>query len=177
MEGRKKVKIETPGIILRFKGLFYDWLFICAYLILLLIMTLAVYLFIFKGIPEFTSYQSQLIATLTSVFPIIIIFSIMEGTEHFASWGKRKAHLKVIYKVNPIKGSVIRNTFKFLPWQFGHMSTINGLYNDFDTPYSVIFLSLSMTISIVYLFMAFKSKDNRHLADIFAGSTVIKSYK
>lgn len=50
----------------------------------------------------------------------------MEGSKDFASWGKRKARLKIIYKGTPIKGSTIRNTLKFLQWQFGHMSTING---------------------------------------------------
>lgn len=82
----------------------------------------------------------HLIATLTSVIPLIIIFSIIEGSKNFASWGKRKANLCIIYKGNPVKGSILRNTLKFLPWQFGHMSTINGIYNDFDTPFSIIFL-------------------------------------
>jgi hypothetical protein len=100
----------------------------------------------------------------------------MDGSKNFASWGKRKANLRVIYKGNPIKGSIIRNTLKFLPWQFGHMSTINGIYNDFNinTPFSMIFLSLSMILSIVYILMVLISKDNRHLADILAGSAVIK---
>lgn len=132
MKFKNKRNIETPGIIHRSKEVFFDWLFISAYLILLLIITLTIYLLIFKGIPQFTNYQSQLIVTLTSVIPITIIFSIMEGTKNCASWGKRKANLSVIYKGNPIKGSIIRNTLKFLPWQFGHMSTINGIYNDFD---------------------------------------------
>lgn len=177
MEFENKENIEASGIMLRSKGIFFDWLFISAYLILLLIITLAIYLLIFNDIPEFTNYQSQLIATLTSVVPIIIIFSIMEGSKKFASWGKRKTHLTVIYKGNPMKGSILRNTLKFLPWQFGHMSTINGIYNDFDTPFSMIFLSLSMTLSIVYILMVFISKNNRHLADILAGSTVVKNYK
>ncbi len=55
------------------------------------------------------------------------------------------------------------------------MSTINGIYNDFDTPFSIIFLSLSMALSIVYILMVCIRKDNRHLADIIAGSIVIKS--
>ena len=177
MEYRNKENIQASGIMLRFKGLFFDWLFVCAYLILLLIITLAIYLLIFNDVPEFTNYQSQLIATLTSVVPIIIIFSIMEGSKNFASWGKRKANLRVIYKGNPIKGSIIRNTFKFLPWQFGHMSTINGIYNDFDTSFSIIFLLLSIALSVIYILMVFISKDNRHLADILAGSTVVKNYK
>ena len=81
----------------------------------------------------------------------------------------------VIYKDMPMKRSIIRNIIKFLPWQFGHMSTINGIYNDFDTPFSMIFFALSMILSIIYILMAFIRNDNRHLADILAGSKVIKS--
>ena len=140
-------------------------------------VTLVFYFLVFKGIPEFTNFQSQVIATFTSVVPLIAIFSIMEGTKNFASWGKRKAKLKIIYKGKPIKGSIIRNTIKFLPWQFGHLSTINGIYNEFDTLYSMIFLVLSITLSIIYILMAFLRKDNRHIPDLLAGSRVVKNRK
>ena len=108
MKFENKKNIKAPGMLLRSKELFFDWLFICAYLILLLIIALAFYLLIFNSIPKFTNYQSQLIATLTSVVPIIIIFSIMEGTKNFFM-GKKRTNLYVIYKGNPIKGSIIRN--------------------------------------------------------------------
>ena len=71
------------------------------------------------------------------------------------------------------KEVLLEITLKFLPWQFGHMGTINGIYHDFDTPFSIIFLSLSMTLPIVYILAVFLNKDNRHLADILAGSTVV----
>ncbi|GAA0757256.1 hypothetical protein GCM10008907_19700 [Clostridium sartagoforme] len=60
MEYRCKESMEAPGIMLRVKELFFDWLFICAYLVLLLIITIAIYFLIFNGIPEFTNYQLQL---------------------------------------------------------------------------------------------------------------------
>ncbi len=167
---------ESPGILLRSKSLFFDWLFICAYLLFLLIITIAFYFLVFGGILEFTNFQSQLIATLTSVVPLIIIISFMEGTKKFASWGKRKARLKVVYKDKPMKRSLIRNILKFLPWQFGHMSTINGIYNGFDTSFSIIFFTLSISLAIIYILMAFIRKDNRHLADILSGSKVVKDY-
>jgi RDD family len=169
-----KKNYEAPGILLRIKALFFDWLFICAYLVILFIISLTFYFLVLNGIPVFTNFQSQLIATLTSVVPIIIIFSLMEGSGVNASWGKRKANLKVAYKNMPMKGSIIRNTLKFLPWQFGHTSTINGIYNGFDTPFSMIFFSLSMTLTIIYILMAFKREDNKHLADFIAGSRVVK---
>ena len=52
---------ETPGALLRFKALFFDWLFICVYLLLLFIITIAFYFLVLNGILEFTNYQSQII--------------------------------------------------------------------------------------------------------------------
>ncbi|WP_218121436.1 hypothetical protein [Alkalibacterium thalassium] len=69
---------------------------------------------------------------------------------------------------------MIRNTLKFLPWQFGHMSTIYGIYYGFDSLFPVIYLMLSIGLAGKYIVMAFTRKDGRHLADLIAGSMVVK---
>src|SRR5690554_7959682 len=114
-------KERFSELIFRLKALFFDWLFICTYLIVLLIITLIFYYLGLGNIPKFSSTQVQIIATLTSIIPIIIIFSLMEGSQSFSSFGKRIIKLKVTYSKNPLIGSLIRNTLKFLPWQFGHI--------------------------------------------------------
>jgi len=157
------------------KALFYDWLLICLYLILLFIATAALYFFVLDGAPAFTNVQAQLVACITSVIPIVFLFSILEGRKPFASWGKTKANLHVIYRGKPMTGSIIRNTLKFLPWQFGHMSAINGVYRGFDTPFSMMFLTLSMTLLALYVLMALLRSDGRHLADLASGSRVVKN--
>ena len=177
MEFDQRQANEAPGVLLRFKALILDWLFICAYLLFLFVITISFYFWVLHEIPEFTNLQSQLIATILSVVPIMIVFSMMEGSSNFASWGKKKANLKVIYKCMPMKSSIIRNILKFLPWQFGHMSTINGIYNGFDTLFSLIFFTLSVIFTIIYVLMAFARKDNRHLADLLTGSKVVKNVK
>lgn len=160
--------------ILRFKALLFDWLLISAYLVVLSIVALVVYQIVFAGIPEFSALQTQLIATFASVVPIILIFSIMEGTKDFASWGKKKVNLRVVYKANPLWGSMIRNTLKFLPWQLGHMSTINGIYNGFNTPFSIVYLSLSIGLAAVYILSVFIRSDQRHPADLLAKSMIVR---
>ncbi|TVT27651.1 RDD family protein [Salinicoccus cyprini] len=166
---------EVPGIKLRFKALFFDWLFILVCLVVVAILNFIITFFILDGIPQYTSVQAQLIATFCSVVPIILIFSYMEGRAPYASFGKRRTGLKVVYRGNPVAGSLIRNTMKFLPWQFGHMSTISGIYNGFDTPFYITFYALSMILVIVYIGMVFVRKDHRHPGDILAGSTVVKA--
>jgi len=163
----------NSGVVLRFKALFFDWLFICAYLAALLVVASVFYFLVLDGVPEFTPLQTQLIAALTSTLPVTIIFSILEGRGEFASWGKGKVNLEVSYIGKPIQGAIMRNIFKFLPWQFGHMSTINGMYNGFETPFSIVFLVLSMVLPILLVMMVVIRKDNRHLGDILAGSRVV----
>lgn len=168
---------EVPGIVLRLKSLFFDWLFILACLAIVAVLNIILILLILEGMPEYTSVQSQLIATFFSVVPVIIIFSVMEGSAPYASFGKRRTGLTVAYRGNALMGSLVRNTMKFLPWQFGHMSTISGIYNGFDTPFYIIFYALSMMLVIMYILMAMVRNDHRHLGDILAGSTVVKSRK
>lgn len=156
----------------RLVALFLDWLFISAYLLLLLGAALSFYWLFIEESMHFTCLQTQLIATVTSVIPIILIFAYWEGQGKFSSWGKRKTNLTVLYSGNPVRGSIVRNVCKFLPWQFGHMSTINGIFNGFQTAFSLVFFVLSMLLAAVYIGMVFLRQDGRHLADIIAGSKV-----
>ena len=73
------IKEENDIKILdRLKELVIDWLVISAYLMILAIISVSFYMIVFKEIPKTTEIQSQLIATITSVIPIIIIFSILD---------------------------------------------------------------------------------------------------
>ena len=169
-----KIKLAVSDTRQRIRELFLDWLFICAYLMVLFIIFMVVYLVFLGDIPEFTQIESQLVSLFTTVLPISIIFSIREGSAPYASWGKRRTSLAVSYSSSPVKRSMIRNTLKLLPWQFGHMSTIYGIYYGFDSLFPVIYLMLSIGLAGTYIVMAFTRKDGRHLADLIAGSKVVK---
>ena len=82
-------------IVDRIKELVIDWLVICVYLIILAIISVSFYMIVFKGIPKVTELQSQLIATITSVIPIIIIFSILDFKKR--KYWKTKGGLKDIF--------------------------------------------------------------------------------
>ena len=149
-------------IVDRIKELVIDWLVICIYLIMLAIISVSFYMIVFKGIPKTTELQSQLIATITSVIPIIIIFS---------SIGKQKVGLKLYFKKREFKYSVIRNIIKFLPWQIGHMATIHGIYTEFDT-LSIVLQIIALTLLVTMFLMGILRKDKRHLGDILVGTQV-----
>lgn len=99
-------------IKIRLKSLFWDYLFICLYILLLLVVMMSFYLLILKRIPLYTEFQAQMLATFTTVVPLIILFSVMEGRKPFGSFGKRKVGLRVTYTGDPLIGSIIRNLLK-----------------------------------------------------------------
>ena len=163
-------EVNNIRIVDRIKELVIDWLVICIYLIILAIISVSFYMIVFKGIPKTTEVQSQLIATITSVIPIIIIFSILDFRR--GSIGKQKVGLKLYFKKRGFKYSVIRNVLKFLPWQIGHMATIHGVYAGFDSIITIILQIISLTLLVIMFLMGILRKDKRHLGDIVAGTQV-----
>lgn len=147
-----------------------DYLVIIAYLVILLIVNLGIIFFIFKGTPEYTEAQVQLIATFTSVVPIIIIFSYLDYFTK-GSIGKRVSGLKLTYTNHRFSSSLLRNIIKFLPWQLGHAGVIHGMYSDFDMT-AIIIANSGTFLGLVLLFMGLFRNDKRHLADFIAGTKV-----
>ncbi len=153
----------------RAKELLIDYLVIVGYLLVLLAVTLSFYLLVLKKIPDVNEWQSQLIATFTSVLPIILLFSFWDY--HRGSLGKQKAGLKLSYTKKTFSASLIRNTIKFLPWQLGHISTIHGMYTEFDW-LAILLTIVSTGLALVLLVMGILRKDKRHLGDLLAGTQV-----
>lgn len=153
----------------RIKELIIDYICIIVYLLALLGVSMGFFLGIFREIPNFSELQSQLIATFSSVIPVVIFFSIWDYTN--GSIGKRKAWLKLCYKHKSFKASMTRNIVKFLPWQLAHIGVIHGMYTDFDLV-AIIFTNTSMGLAIIMLVMGLVRKDKRHLGDLIAGTQV-----
>ena len=82
-----------------------------------------------------------------------------------------KAGLNLIYKKKTVKASLIRNTIKFSPWQLGHMSTIHGVYSNFDL-LSIILSFLAILFAVLLMAMTIFRKDKRHLGDLLAQTQV-----
>ncbi len=151
--------------------LLVDYLIIIVYLVLLLIVNLGIILFIFKGVPKYTEIQAQLIATFTSVIPIILIFSYLDYFKN-GSIGKRVSGLKLTYTNQRFSSSLLRNIIKFLPWQLGHVGVIHGIYNDFDIT-AIMIANSGTFLGLVLLFMGLFRKDKRHLGDLIAGTKIV----
>lgn len=158
----------------RLLALVIDWLTICGYLIVLALVMFCIYLFVLDGIPEMTALQSQLIATLTTVVPVIAWFTVKEAQIPYAALGKREMELTVKYRGNPWTGALIRNIFKFLPWQLGHMSVIDGMYNGWESPLTMTIYLLSIFLALTYVMQVVITPSRRHLPDLLAGARVVR---
>lgn len=163
-------KINIPFRV-RLKELLVDYLVILAYLLLLLIVNLGIIYFIFDRIPEYTEMQTHLIATFTSVIPIILLFSYLDYSKN-GSVGKRISRLKLIYKRRRFSSSLTRNIIKFLPWQLGHMGVIHGMYSDFSIT-AIIIMNSGTLFGLILLFMGLFRKDKQHMGDLIAGTKVV----
>ena len=148
----------------------FDYLFILAYLVFLFIVSMLIYIIFFNGVPEFTEIQSQWLVFLTSVLPIILLFTYLDYAKN-GSFGKLKAGLELVYQKKTVQASLIRNIIKFLPWQLGHMATIHGSYSNFDV-LSIILSQSATLFAVLLLTMTIFRKDKRHLGDLLAHTQV-----
>ena len=166
----KMLAINPIPLKKRIKEFLFDYLFILAYLVFLLLGSMLIYMIFFNGVPEFTEIQSQWIVFFTSVLPITLLFTFLDY-KNDGSFGKAKAGLELVYQKKTVQASLIRNIVKFLPWQLGHMGTIHGFYSDFDM--LSIILSISATLlAVLLLAMTMFRKDKRHLGDLLAHTQV-----
>jgi hypothetical protein len=153
----------------RIKELCIDWLVISAYLLCLFAVSMACYFMMLGGIPAFSEFHSQLIATFASVLVVVALFTYLDFKG--GSIGKRTAGLEIYFAHRSFSRSLVRNGIKFLPWQIGHMAVIHGVYTEFDTM-SIVLSLISCILLVIMFLMGTMRRDRRHLGDMLAGTQV-----
>lgn len=153
----------------RIKELLIDYLVILIYLLILFGVSMVVFFGVLGHVPTFSELQSQLIAAFASVLPIILIFAVLDYKK--GSIGKKKAKLTLYFRHRSLAASLLRNVFKFLPWQLAHTGVIHGMYTNFDLS-AFVFIYGSMILALIMLLMGLIRKDKRHLGDFIAGTQV-----
>ena len=153
----------------RIKELCIDWLVISAYLLCLFAVSMACSFMMLGGIPAFSEFHSQLIATFASVLVVVALFTYLDFKG--GSIGKRTAGLEIYFAHRSFSRSLVRNGIKFLPWQIGHMAVIHGVYTEFDTM-SIVLSLISCILLVIMFLMGTMRRDRRHLGDMLAGTQV-----
>jgi len=119
--------VEYAGFLKRLKAFAFDTLIICSYIIMLTVATLAIIKIAeFMGLslrwPE-NPILADLMAFVTLILPIILYFTLQESSPKQATWGKRKAGIRVVNASSEMltrMQAFLRSLVKFLPWQIAH---------------------------------------------------------
>ena len=126
--------------------------------------------------------RADLIAFMTTVFPVSVYFAWQESSVRQASWGKSKRGLIVESKQGQRVSFFLalgRSLCKLLPWQIAHTSLFNipGWPTNPSAPPSWVMVGLSLVWIIVgvYALSILISKEKLALYDRLLGIRVVSS--
>lgn len=169
----------------RLIALFIDFFVIVLYALCLLGLTLALYHFLFGGIPDVLNTLgvngAHLLGFLTLTLPAGLYFFFSETSHYHGSIGKRIVKIKVTTENGgypPKKRIALRTAVKLLPWEFAHTFIYWVVYyssNDISTPlWVMIGLYAANILPWVYVLIVFVRKDHRGPHDLIAKTLVTK---
>jgi uncharacterized RDD family membrane protein YckC len=172
--------IQSAGFAKRLKAFAFDYLIICGYIIMLTVATLAVIKIAgLMGLslrwPE-NPLLADLMAFVTLILPVILYFALQESSPKQATWGKRKAGIRVVNTNGETltrTQAFVRSLVKFLPWQIAHTCLFQGLAATVLPPAVIVGYILVYLLAGIYIASALISKKHRTPYDWVAGSYVI----
>ena len=125
-------------------------------------------------------WVTELIAFSTTVLPVILYFALQEGGAAQATWGKRRAGIRVTVVTNrPItyRQTFVRAIIKFAPWQLAHTSLIHipGLPFAIEAvgTLSIVGLVVAQGLVLLYILCLFLSPTRRAPYDWGAATVVV----
>ena len=174
---------QFAGLKQRLKAFLYDYIFVAAYILLLVVVGGSVYR-VFGPLDEIspmftTAFSRDAMAFLILIFPVMLYFAYRESAPSTKSWGKYKAGIQVV-KVNGNKitfwQALLRSFVKFLPWQIAHTCIFQiQVVEPRSTAYQMTLVGFGLVYLLVgiYLVSAIVSKQNRTPYDFISGTYVI----
>jgi uncharacterized RDD family membrane protein YckC len=123
------LEANYAGFRVRLKAIAFDFLLVAGYILLLFGVSIAfTRVMNTLGTPVLwpeNPVLGDLIAFLTLVLPVILYFTLQEGSSKRSTWGKRRAGLLVVDDHGSKLSfwwAFLRSFLKFLPWQIAHTS-------------------------------------------------------
>ena len=115
-------------------------------------------------------------AFLLTVLPVWVYLTTTESGREQASWGKRRAGLRVSSATGTDIGRrrvAVRNAVKLLPWQLAHLA-VARIITGADEPVTIWSMyTLSLLLPVVSISMAWRDPLARALHDRVASTRVI----
>ena len=120
-------------------------------------------------------WAMDLFAFLVLILPVILYFSLQEGSRRQATWGKRRVGIKVVNAQGQrLSGrqALIRSAIKFSPWQLAH-TCIFQIWFGQTSPWLIIGALLAQGLVVIYVVSILVSKEHRAPYDWLSGAYVI----
>lgn len=118
--------------------------------------------------------RGQFIGFFTLTLPVILYFILFEAGGRHATVGKRIMKIEVTGERLTVGKIILRNSVKFLPWEFAHAGIlwINYIHTP-ETPLWIWFLLIAPQLVVAsYIMTAIATKGSRSLYDMIAGTRV-----
>lgn len=173
------MEIDRPfaGLTLRLPAIALDFLVIAAYAAILAAVSLL--------LDRLTGFAQRLnsalavdvLAFLMLILPVILYFSLQEGSPWQATLGKRRMGVEVVDSRGgrlSLGRALLRSAIKFLPWQLAHSAVLQIRYGN-DSRSVIVLTILAQLLVIVYLLSPLLDKQRRAPYDFLAGSRVIRT--
>ncbi len=174
-EERSSVHARYIGLKPRLGAFLLDFLIIGGYILILAgagfgLNTLT------GGIPWLVSpIAMNTLSFLTLVLPVVLYFTLQERSSFQATWGKRRAGIKVVDCQGRRIGlwrALLRSVIKFLPWQLAHTSVIAIWFGSLS-PLFPFLAYLSEGLVAIYVILLWVGKNHRPPYDWIAGTCVV----
>lgn len=110
------------------------------------------------------------------VLPVMLYFSLQEGSRRQATWGKRRQRIKVITTLGGEPGfwrSMWRSFVKFLPWNLAHVCVISLSFGN-ESPIYLIGAIAAQGLAVVYVAGLWIGKKHRTVYDWLLGTCVVE---
>lgn len=182
------MNIQKPyryaGLKTRLKASAFDYLIIAGYIVLLAAITFTVVrISSLMGLSldwPANPYLADLLAFVTLILPVIIYFSLQESSSKQATWGKKKAGIRVVTgdkeRISR-KQAVFRSILKFIPWQIAHTCIFqlrgSGAGNDGLSPIIIGGFVLVYLLAAFYLLSIHLSGNHTSPYDRITGTFVV----
>ena len=164
----------------RFAAFCFDFAVVAGYLAVLLGIGMGLAHGGAAGLRPLTPGMTDLVAFLLTVLPVALYFALQEGSPSQATWGKRRAGIRVASAAGgPLgyRGALVRSLVKFAPWQLAHTSLVHvpGWPAAPGSPSALVMTGFVVAQGLVVLYVALMAftPTRRAPYDWIAGSIVI----
>ena len=170
-------------VVRRLLAFALDYMLISAYLLLLLVASLAILASGARGAYQHlwsTSWTAESAGFVLLTLPVILYFAILEASPARSTFGTRVLRLRVVSITGSrlsLVRSILRSSVKFAPWELAHFTIWNVVYQGGggkSAPvWSYVTLGAVYLLVGIYLLTLFVGRSHRTIYDRISGARVI----